>query len=207
MLNIIKNSFIMFYKYLPILIPLGLIGPVYIHYFPLHPHIPLSLFVLLAIFIILSNIKDLSRFKSWKFWLVYTIAFLIYKYLYLFANTFFTKIIAPEIFLYTEFSKLKLVILVTGTLYYLDFRLTTMLCAVVNGEKFSLKNIYNITNAPYWKIIIFVMITTITVSSYMLIPDNLTLFTLPDIASQWYVGCMANCFAVCFYKAKKEGRI
>ena len=197
----------MFYKYLPVLIPLGLIGPVYIHYFPHHPHNPLSLFVLLAIFIILSNIKDLSRFKSWKFWLVYTIAFLIYKYLYLFANTFFTKIIAPEIFLYTEFSKLKLVILVTGTLYYLDFRLTTMLCAVVNGEKFSLKNIYNITNAPYWKIIIFVMITTITVSSHMLIPDNLTLFTLPDIASQWYVGCIANCFAVCFYKAKKEGRI
>ncbi len=207
MLNIIKNSFIMFYKYLPVLIPLGLINPIYNYYFPNTPYVPIHYPIEFITLLILSNIKDLSRFKSWKFWLVYTIAFLIYKYLYLFANTFFTKIIAPEIFLYTEFSKLKLVILVTGTLYYLDFRLTTMLCAVVNGEKFSLKNIYNITNAPYWKIIIFVMITTITVSSYMLIPDNLTLFTLPDIASQWYVGCMANCFAVCFYKAKKEGRI
>ena len=207
MTNIIKNSFIIFYKYLPILIPLSLILPAYDYYFPNKIYAPLSYFIILIAFITLSDIKNFSYFKTWKFWLIYTAFFLINKTLYNITEMFIFEILAKKILIEIVYIEINFVIFVALTLGYVNFRLLILDCAIINNEKITLKNLYNITNAPYWNIITHVFkIDFFPYLGVVYPPSDEHLFAF-NLFSQIYSQCMQFCVATMFYKAKKAGAI
>ena len=203
MLNIIKNSFIMFYKYLPVLIPLGLISPVYNYYFPVETHQILSeiiSYICTAIILTsLSSIKTLSQLKSYKLWIIYTITFICSKYIYLTANKIILTYILPEILTYTSYNNIIYFITVTATLGFLRFIIILSLyCAIIHKE--ITINILHKISSPYWKILIFMII--IDLPSFITITnsENPILFLI----LRWYTGCILTCFAITFYKDKRK---
>lgn len=209
MLNIIKNSFIMFYKYLPILLLLGLIGPVYSYLYPISNH-PISTTLIsgicsFIIFAILSNIKNLHYFKSWKLLVYYTIAYITIKAINYGTEQILFEYSFPKIARYINFlyTPVSYAILSIATTSYISFRLGIILCMIVNKESPTLKNIATITYAPYWKI--FVFMTIIDLPNILIISQTHNPFIILGIT--WYGSCLSSSFIVNFYKNKKKGMI
>ena len=209
MLNIIKNSFIMFYKYLPILIPLGLILPICLHLYPADKH-PYSAFITaffssIAIFLCLSSPKKISYYKTLHFWLTYLISFSIIKLINDIAGTIFFEIGVEKLLFYSNilYNKTGYIILEILTVSYIAFRLRIILYMIVKQEKITISNIKKITYAPYWKIILLTAPFEIISFYFMTIIEEASY----NIILKWGTDCIFYCLIVCFYKAKKEGRI
>lgn len=208
MLNIIKNSFITFYKYLPVLILLGGINQIFLHYNitkETHPLIYYAAYFskISILIIIFSNIKKISVFKTWKFWTVYTVAFVTIKIISKIANAFFMEIFMFKIIYHIDilFNIPTFVILQTLCLSYLDFCLTIPLCMIINQDKLTIKNIKNILSYPYWKIITFLI--CIDVLKAVVLMNNSTIPMLSPFI--WFLNYIFLSFVVNFYKSRKQG--
>ncbi len=209
MLNIIKNSFISFYKNLPILIPVGLTVQIFSFYFPIETY-PISTIIVfglytLVIMILLSERKDITQYKHWKFWCYYISCYIIIKLINigtmkLFSNILIQKIISPISFLYTPITY---IILELTTISYINFLLGIILCSIVNGDRPNIKNIIKIISFPYWKIILLSAIIDIPVTLTLLATEGNKILILLT----WYSSCIFLSFIANFYKAQKAGDI
>ena len=207
MLNIIKNSFITFYKYLPILIPVGLVSPTYNYFFPTETYpvsnTIISYFCTLIIITALSNIRSFSHFKSWKLWTSYTITFFLLKgILQPKIQDFVFEIIIKKIlfsidYLCNTFSFYSIILL---TISYCSFCFAMIYFVTINNKQISTKEIIKISFSPYWKIIILIGI--IDVPTYFFSTNiQKPLFI---IILNWYLLCMLYCFVANFYKTKEK---
>lgn len=208
MINIIKNSFITFYKYLPVLILLGGFDLLFSHYNITEETHPLIYYitnfcVISILIIIFSNIKKISVFKTWKFWTVYTVAFVTIKIISKIANIFFMEIFMFKIIYHIDilFNIPTFVILQTLCLSYLDFCLTIPLCMIINQDKLTIKNIKNILSYPYWKIITFLICIDV-LKAVVLMNTTVSPMQAPII---WSLNCVFLSFVVNFYKSRKQG--
>ena len=204
MLNIIKNAFIMFYKYLPILIIIGLTYPLTTDLlkqnYPITTHIIAFLRVLI-ILTIFSGIKQLNYFKSWKFWISYTSIYIVIKIINYSASEFFLNIIMNKIISHfdTLYTMPCFLILHMATISCLGFYITIPLCAVLHKETLNIKKIFDTIKYPYWKILVFTIIIEI-VKFIVFLSTNKQSF---DFIIHWYTSAIFLSFIINFYQAKK----
>ena len=207
MLNIIKNSFISFYKNLPILIPIGLISPIYDYFFPTKAYpitnTIISYFCTLIIITILSNIRSFSHFKSWRLWTSYTITFFFLKGIlqpklqnFIF-EIFIKKILFSFDYLCNTFCFYAIILL---TISYCSFCFATIYFIIINNKQISTKEIIKNSFSPYWKIIILIGIIDIP-TYFFAVNIQKPLFI---IILNWYLLCMLYCFVANFYKTKEK---
>lgn len=208
MLNIIKNSFITFYKYLPILIIIGLTYPLTTDLlkqnYPITTHIIAFLRVLI-ILTIFSGIKQLNYFKSWKFWISYTSVYIAIKIINYSTSEFFLNIIMNKIishfdFLYNIPCSL---ILYTITISCLDFYTTVPLCSALHKEKLNIKKIFDTIKYPYWKILVFTTIIEMIKFITFLSTKKLDF----DFIIHWYTSTIFLSFIITFYQTKKADTV
>ena len=208
MLNIIKNSFIMFYKYLPILIPLGLISPVYSYFYPISNHsistTLISGFCCFLILLFLTNSKPyLNTFL--KKLSIFIIAYFAFSAFYKIANNIFYEY-GIEKFLHSIkffYNFTGYFILETMTQSYIRFCYAVFLVTIITQEKLITKNIFSIINKSYWKILL--LITIIELPTFY--PIYILNGSLSAIILQWYTNSIFYCIIINFYKAKKEGTV
>ena len=159
----------------------------------------------MVIMILLSERKDITQYKHWKFCCYYISCYIIIKLnnigtMKLFSNILIQKIISPISFLYTPITY---IILELTTISYINFLLGIILCSIVNGDRPNIKNIIKIISFPYWKIILLSAIIDIPVSLTLLATEGNKILILLT----WYSSCIFLSFIANFYKAQKAGDI